>query len=191
MRIDDLVEKTVESQGLQDNYYKNVYIPEFARDVVLYGRSDIMGVLEIYDISPEDFAEIAKLPLFLAEVANLKARLASSENAAIQIKASELLDATLHTIQSRLVGGGMSNKDLIATGKFLGEVLGINAKGKSSDIIGPVNTGTVVKISYGGAQSLSDLQVIEGDAPVNETYKKVRHLYSDSIVEGQFVEDKP
>lgn len=176
MNRDDLVADTLKKQGMQDGYYKHVYIPEFARDIVLYGKSDAVGVLATYDLTPEDFQKIAKLPLFLAEVANLKKRLAESDNAALQIKAAELLDATLHIMQSRLVSGDLKTKDLIDIGKFLVDVTGAKVvQGKSGDILGPVNTGTVVKINYG--DNLDKLPVLPADVPVNETYTKIAHLY--------------
>lgn len=96
MRRQDLVQETFKSQGMQDAYYKNIYLPDFARDVVLYGRSDAEKVLASYDLTVNDFLEIKKLPLFIAEVGNLKKRLAESDNAVIQIKANELLDGVLH-----------------------------------------------------------------------------------------------
>ena len=176
MNREDLVTETFKKQGLQEAYYKNVYIPDFARDIVLYGRSDAMGVLASYDLTPEDFQKISKLPLFLAEVGNLKKRLANSENAAVQIKAVELLDATLHIMQSRLVGGELSTKELVEVGKFLADITGAKVvQAKGSDIIGPVNTGTVVKINYGA--DLDKLPMLPEDAPVNDTYKKIAHLY--------------
>lgn len=177
MTRDDLVADTLKKQGMQDGYYKHVYIPDFARDIVLYGRSDAAGVLITYDLTPEDFQVVAKLPLFLAEVANLKKRLAESDNAVLQIKAAELLDATLHIMQSRLVAGDLKTKDLIDIGKFLVDVTGAKVvQSKSGDIIGPVNTGTVVRINYG--ENLDKLPVLPADVPVNETYAKVEHLYN-------------
>lgn len=178
MKRDDLVQETLKSQGMMDAYYKHVYIPDLARDIVLYGRSDAVGVLASYDLSAEDFQKVAKLPLFLAEVGNLKKKLADSDNAVLQIKASELLDATLTIMQSRLVSGNLSPKELVDVGKFLANMVGITGggAGKSADIIGPVNTGTVVKINYGG--ELDKLQTLPADAPVNETYKRIQHLYN-------------
>lgn len=176
MTRDDLVADTLKKQGMQDAYYKHVYIPDFARDVVLYGKSDAMGVLASYDLLAEDFQAISKLPLFLAEVANLKKKLAESDNAAIQIKAAELLDATLHIMQSRLVAGDLKTKDLIDIGKFLVDVTGARVvQNKAGDILGPVNTGTVVKINYG--ENLDRIPVLPPDAPVNDTYTKISHLY--------------
>lgn len=173
---EDLVNETLKSQGMKEAYYKHVYIPDIARDIVLYGRSDAHGVLAAYDLSADDFAKIAKLPLFLAEVGNLKKKLADSDNAATQIKAAELLDATLHIMQSRLVSGKLSTKELIELGKFLVDVTGAKADGgKRGDIIGPVNTGTVVKINYGN--DLDRLQPLPENVPVNETYAKIEHLY--------------
>lgn len=181
MNREDLVAETFKKQGLQEAYYKNVYIPDFARDIVLYGRSDSMGVLASYDLTPEDFQKIARLPLFLAEVGNLKKRLATSENAAVQIKAVELMDATLHIMQSRLVSGNLSTKELVEMGKFLADITGAKVgSGKGNDIIGPVNTGTVVKINYG--MDLEKLPMLPEDAPVNDTYKKISHLYDKAQV---------
>lgn len=176
MDREDLISDTLKKHGFKEAYYKHVYIPDIARDVVLYGRSDSMGVLRSYDITPDDFKEIAKLPLFLAEVANLKKRLADSDNAFAQIKASELLDATLTIMQSRLVKGDLKTKDLIEIGKFLADLTGAKVvMGKNGDIIGPVNTGTVVKINYG--TELEKLQMLPENAPVNDTYSKIAHQY--------------
>ena len=79
-------------------------------------------------------------------------------------------------MQSRLVGGELSTKELVEVGKFLADITGAKVvQAKGSDIIGPVNTGTVVKINYGA--DLDKLPMLPEDAPVNDTYKKIAHLY--------------
>lgn len=187
MRRQDLVQETFKSQGMQDAYYKNVYLPDFARDVVLYGRSDAEKVLASYDLTVNDFLEIQKLPLFMAEVGNLKKRLAESDNAVIQIKANELLDGVLHVMQSRLVSGNLKPKELVEMGKFLADLTGVKASaGKDGGLVGPVNTGTVVQVSYGS--DLDRLHVLPADAPVNDTYKKIAGNYVQNglvIEEGE------
>lgn len=176
MKVDDLVEETMRDQVGQGQYYGDVYLPDFARDVVMYGRTDINGVLTAFNVTPEDFAKIAKMPLFKALVGNLKKKLADSDNIGIQMKAADLLDATLLVMQSRLLSGEMKNKELVDMAKFLVDVTGAKVvEGKAGDIIGPVNTGTVVKINYG--MDLEKMPMLPADAPVNETYKKVEHLF--------------
>lgn len=175
MKVDDLVEETMRDQVGQGQYYGDVYLPDFARDVVMYGRTDINGVLTAFNVTPEDFAKIAKMPLFKALVGNLKKRLADSDNIGIQMKAADLLDATLLVMQSRLLSGGMKNKELVDMAKFLVDVTGAKVIEGRSDILGPVNTGTVVKINYG--MDLEKMPMLPTDVPVNETYKKVEHLF--------------
>ena len=62
MKLEDDVVKQIKDVGMKDQYYKHVYLPDFARDIVLYGKTDAMGVLTSYELTPEDFQTIAKMP---------------------------------------------------------------------------------------------------------------------------------
>lgn len=171
MERKELLEDTLKSGGMLDAYYKHVYIPELARDIILYGKSDAVGVLESYGITAEDLAAVSTMPLFKAEVANVKKRLAESDHATIHMKGVELLDAALHVMQSRIVRGDLETKELIAIGKFLADLTGAWVEKGKGDMLGPVNTGTIVNIKYG--EDLEKMPMYANDVPVNTTYTKI------------------
>lgn len=183
MNRKDLLVETLKTGGMLDAYYKHVYLPELARDIILYGKSDAVGVLSSYDITAEDLSVISTLPLFKAEVANVKKRLAESDHASIHLKGVELLDATLHVMQSRIIRGELDTKELIAIGKFLADLTGAWVEKGKGDMIGPVNTGTIVNIKYG--DDLDKIPQLARDAPVNATYTRI---VGDFDVDKQIVE---
>lgn len=186
MKLDDEVETAIKDVGMRDQYYKHVYLPDFARDIVLYGKTDAQGVLDAYQITAEEFAVIAKMPLFLAHLDNLKKTLASSEYAVVQIKAAEALEAVVLSLQGRVAQGVMTTQELIRTGDFLFKVIGSESLRKqvSAEITGPVNTGTVVNIAYGA--DLAELQPLPNNVAVNETFAKVKGRYNMAgIVEAE------
>lgn len=177
MKLNDDVAKQIKDIGMNDQYYKHVYLPDFARDIVLYGKTDAMGVLASYDIDAEDLQKIAKMPLFLTQVANLRKVLASSDYAVVQIKAAEALEAVVLSLQGRVAQGVMTTQELIKTGDFLFKVIGSESLRKqvAAEITGPVNQGTVVNIAYGA--DLHKLKPLPADAPVNETFAKIAGNY--------------
>lgn len=178
MKQDIETEKLVKEIGMRDQYYKHVYLPDFARDIVFYGKTDAQGVLTAYNITAEDFQAIAKMPLFLSQVANLKKVLASSDLAVVQLKAAEALEAAVLSLQGRIAQGTMTTDELIKTTGLLHKIVGSEAARRqlTSEITGPVNTGTVVNIAYGGAD-LAKLKPLPADVPVNETFAKIAHQY--------------
>lgn len=187
MKIDAEVEKAVKEVGMRDQYHGNVYLPDFARDIVLYGKSDAVGVLAAYGIGSKEFLEIAKLPLFKTHVDNLKKILASSDFAVVQIKAAEALEAAVLSLQGRIATGVMTTDELIKATSLLNKMVGNEAARKqlTSDIVGPVNTGTVVNIAYGGGD-LSKLKPLPDNVPVNETFAKIAHRYNmDGVIDAE------
>lgn len=183
MNRKDLLEETLKTGGMLDAYYKHVYLPELARDIILYGKSDAAGVLASYDITAEELSVIATMPLFKAEVANVKKRLAESDHASIHLKGVELLDATLHVMQSRIIRGELDTKELISIGKFLADLTGAWVEKGKGDLVGPVNTGTIVNIKYG--DDLNKIQMLGQDEPVNATYTKIM---GDFDIDKQVIE---
>lgn len=188
MKLEDDVAKQIKDVGMKDQYYKHVYLPDFARDIVLYGKTDAMGVLTSYELTPEDFQTIAKMPLFLTHVANLRKTLASSDYAVVQIKAAEALEAVVLSLQGRVAQGVMTTPELIKTGDFLFKVIGSESLRKQAvaEITGPVNQGTVVNIAYGA--DLHKLKPLPADVPVNETFAKVASNYDMTGVVDSEVE---
>lgn len=177
MKLEDDVAKQIKNVGMNDQYYKHVYLPDFARDIVLYGKTGAMGVLSAYEIGAEDFQTIAQMPLFLSHIANLRKTLASSEYAVVQIKAAEALEAVVLSLQGRVAQGVMTTPELVKTGEFLFKVIGNESLRKqvAAEITGPVNQGTVVNIAYGA--DLHKLTPLPADVPVNETFTKVAKNY--------------
>ena len=170
MKLEDDVVKQIKDVGMKDQYYKHVYLPDFARDIVLYGKTDAMGVLSAYELTAEEFQTIAKMPLFLTHIANLRKTLASSDYAVVQIKAAEALEAVVLSLQGRVAQGVMTTPELF-------KIIGSESLRKqvAAEITGPVNQGTVVNIAYGA--DLHKLKPLPPDVPVNETFAKVAANY--------------
>lgn len=113
--------------GLDCGYYKNVYIPTFCRELILFGSTRLLEVLDKYQVNADDFEYITELPLFKKEMRELKAIAESSPNALIQMKAREYADESLDALRDIVRNG--SDKDKIAAAKFLAQIGGVMETG--------------------------------------------------------------
>ena len=66
--------------GLDYGYYKSVYLPVLCRELLLFGSTRLIEVLDKYQITAEDFEAIVELPLFKKEMRELKAISEASPN---------------------------------------------------------------------------------------------------------------
>lgn len=177
----DLEQDTLKEKGMKDMYYVredvSVYLPEFARDVVLYGKTDSGGLLRAWDITTDDLANIVKMPLFTAALSNYKKMLAESETAVIQMHATDALEAALLTMKSRITAGTVSDANLVQMTKILTELSGARIVKSSGvgDIIGPVNTGTVIKVAYA---DMNAIPTPARDQAVNATFERIKDNYN-------------
>jgi len=113
--------------GLDYGYYKQIYIPTLCRELLLFGSTRLIEVLDKYQITAEDFELIVELPLFKKEMRELKAISEASPNALIQMKAREYVDQGLDYLWDIVRFG--KDRDKIAAMKFLSEVGGTQETG--------------------------------------------------------------
>lgn len=113
--------------GLDYGYYKSVYLPVLCRELLLFGSTRLIEVLDKYQITAEDFELIVELPLFKKEMRELKAISEASPNALIQMKAREYVDQGLDYLWDIVRFG--KDRDKIAAMKFLSEVGGTQETG--------------------------------------------------------------
>ena len=113
--------------GLDYGYYKQIYIPVLCRELLLFGSTRLIEVLDKYQITAEDFEAIVELPLFKKEMRELKAISEASPNALIQMKAREYVDQGLDYLWDIVKHG--KDRDKIAAMKFLSEIGGTQETG--------------------------------------------------------------
>lgn len=113
--------------GLDYGYYKHIYVPILCRELLLFGSTRLIEVLDKYQITAEDFELIVELPLFKKEMRELKAIAEASPNALIQMKAREYADESLDALRDIVKYG--ADRDKIAAAKFLAQIGGVMETG--------------------------------------------------------------
>lgn len=113
--------------GVDYGYYKSIYIPTLCRELLLFGSTRLIEVLDKYQVTAEDFELITELPLFKKEMRELRAIAEASPNALIQMKAREYADESLDALRDIIKYG--SDKDKIAAAKFLAQIGGVMETG--------------------------------------------------------------
>lgn len=94
-------------------FYKNVFIPSFARDIVLFGIEHGASVVEQYGLSVQDLAEIVELPLFKAEVKNLRIMMDSGVLITTQMKAAAALESGVEVLGMKLADPDIKAADAV------------------------------------------------------------------------------
>lgn len=139
--------------GLDYGYYKSIYIPSLCRELLLFGSTRLIEVLDKYQITAEDFELIVELPLFKKEMRELKAIAEASPNALIQMKAREYADESLDALRDIVKYG--ADRDKIAAAKFLAQIGGVMETGglnrgdDSGSTAGKQASGLVLNVNLG------------------------------------------
>lgn len=113
--------------GVEFGYFKGTYIPSLCKELLLFGSTRLLEVLDKHQISAEDFDLIVELPLFKKEMRELRAISEASPNALIQMKAREYVDQGLDYLWDVVRYG--TDKDKIAAMKFLSQIGGTDDTG--------------------------------------------------------------
>lgn len=136
--------------GVEYGYYRNVYLPTLCRELLLFGSTRLVEVLDKYELSAADFELIVELPLFKKEMRELRAISEVSPNALIQMKAREYVDQGLDYLWDIVKNG--ADKDKIAAMKFLSQIGGTEETGgliRGEESSGKQASGLTLNVNLG------------------------------------------
>lgn len=99
--------------------YQNIYIPSFARDIVLFGKEHGEEILKEYGLGADDLKTIIELPVFKAEVRNLRKLMDEGVFVSTQMRAAAALEGAVDVLSFRMTDPETSTKDVVAVVKEL------------------------------------------------------------------------
>lgn len=94
-------------------FYKHVFIPSFARDIVMFGKENGEAIVEHYGLTTADLATIVETPLFKTEVRNLRKQLDTSVFATMQLRAAAALEGVVDVLAGQLTEPGIKPGDVV------------------------------------------------------------------------------
>lgn len=84
-------------------FYKNIFIPSLARDIVLFGKQHGEEIISQYGLDASDLAKIIEMPLFKSEVKNLRIMIDEGVMITAQMKAAAALEGAVDVLAGQLI----------------------------------------------------------------------------------------
>lgn len=84
-------------------FYKNIFIPSLARDIVLFGKQHGEEIIAQYGLDAADLAKIIEMPLFKSEVKNLRIMIDEGVMITAQMKAAAALEGAVDILAGQLI----------------------------------------------------------------------------------------
>jgi len=103
-------------------YYKNVFIPSLARDLVLFGKTNGAEIVKQYGLDAAELATIVETPVFKTEVKNLRIMMDEGIFVNAQLRAAAVMEGAIDIMAQRLIDPGTKTKDIVAITKELKEI---------------------------------------------------------------------
>jgi hypothetical protein len=107
-------------------YYKNVFIPSLARDLVLFGKTNGAEIVKQYGLDAAELATIVETPVFKTEVKNLRIMMDEGIFVNAQLRAAAVMEGAIDIMAQRLIDPGTKTKDIVAITKELKEIAMLN-----------------------------------------------------------------
>lgn len=120
-------------------------IPALARDVVLYGSSDLAGVLRAHGVGHDEFRALAEHQLFIKTVQEVQEQLSRSPRAGLRLKANEYLENHLKTLSDMASNAHEKGADRIKAIEMLARLADALPKEDKTN----AGTGMVVNLNFG------------------------------------------
>lgn len=170
-------------------FYKNIFIPSFARDIVLFGKEQGLALVEQYGLTAEDLAQIIELPLFKAEVRNLRILMDEGVLITTQMKAASALDGMVDLLAERALDPDIKPGELVKIVQELRSMAMLShttiAKGGGS-AVGDAPTsaaGMTINFSFGDPNNLPPIR-----EPINITPERQQIEEEGNAIDVDFSE---
>lgn len=130
-----------------------------ARDIVLYGGSDLQGVLDAYDLNEDELDDLLDGDSFLMnEIQRYKKQVDNDPKAAIRLASNEVLTNAVPELHALIHGQWTEGKD---------KIKGIELAAKLADALPKESksggSGTLVTINMGDTSAVPEIKPINPD----------------------------
>lgn len=155
-------------------FYKNIFIPSLARDIVLFGKQHGVEIIEQYGLDASDLAKIIEMPIFKSEVKNLRMMMDEGVLITAQMKAAAALEGAVDVLAAQLIREDVKPSEVCMVVRELKslatlthtQVISKGAVAKGDEVTS--SAGMVVNFSFGDPSQLPPVRETIDVTPVSK-----------------------
>lgn len=155
-------------------FYKNIFIPSLARDIVLFGKQNGVEIIEQYGLDASDLAKIIEMPIFKSEVKNLRMMMDEGVLITAQMKAAAALEGAVDVLAEQLIREDIKPNEVCMVVRELKQmatlthtqVISKGAVAKGDEVTS--SAGMVVNFSFGDPSQLPPVREAIDVTPVSK-----------------------
>lgn len=155
-------------------FYKNIFIPSLARDIVLFGKQHGVEIIEQYGLDASDLAKIIEMPIFKSEVKNLRIMMDEGVLITAQMKAAAALEGAVDVLAAQLIREDVKPSEVCMVVRELKslatlthtQVINKGAVAKGDEVTSAA--GMVVNFSFGDPSQLPPVREAIDVTPVSK-----------------------
>lgn len=159
-------------------FYKNIFIPSLARDIVLFGKQHGVEIIEQYGLDASDLAKIIEMPIFKSEVKNLRMMMDEGVLITAQMKAAAALEGAVDVLAEQLIREDVKPSEVCMVVRELKslatlthtQVISKGAVAKGDEVTS--SAGMVVNFSFGDPSQLPPVREAIDVTPVSKLIPK-------------------
>lgn len=159
-------------------FYKNIFIPSLARDIVLFGKQHGVEIIEQYGLDASDLAKIIEMPLFKSEVKNLRMMMDEGVLITAQMKAAAALEGAVDVLAAQLIRQDVKPSEVCMVVRELKslatlthtQVISKGSVAKGDEVTS--SAGMVVNFSFGDPSQLPPVREAIDVTPVSKLIPK-------------------
>nr|DAM35003.1 MAG TPA: hypothetical protein [Caudoviricetes sp.] len=159
-------------------FYKNIFIPSLARDIVLFGKQHGVEIIEQYGLDASDLAKIIEMPIFKSEVKNLRMMMDEGVLITAQMKAAAALEGAVDVLAAQLIREDIKPNEVCMVVRELKQmatlthtqVISKGAVAKGDEVTSAA--GMVVNFSFGDPSQLPPVREAIDVTPVSKLIQK-------------------
>lgn len=179
--IQDLISKSeadTSDGASRAAFYKNIFIPSLARDIVLFGKQHGVEIIEQYGLDASDLAKIIEMPIFKSEVKNLRMMMDEGVLITAQMKAAAALEGAVDVLAAQLIREDIKPNEVCMVVRELKQMATLThtqviSKGtvaKGDEVTSAA--GMVVNFSFGDPSQLPPVREAIDVTPVSKLIQK-------------------
>lgn len=159
-------------------FYKNIFIPSLARDIVLFGKQHGVEIIEQYGLDASDLAKIIEMPIFKSEVKNLRMMMDEGVLITAQMKAAAALEGAVDVLAAQLIREDVKPSEVCMVVRELKslatlthtQVISKGAVARGDEVTS--SAGMVVNFSFGDPSQLPPVREAIDVTPVSKLIPK-------------------
>lgn len=191
--IQDLIDRSqadfTDGVNTASPFYKNIFIPSLARDIVLFGKQHGEELIANYGLTAADLAHIIEMPIFKAEIKTLRILMDEGVMVTTQMKAASALEGAVEVLSEQLLREDIRPGEVVkvvqelknlATMTHMQVWRGGNGGAKGDEVTN--SAGMVVNFSFGDPNQLPPIR-----QPINVTPQQQLDKKEEVVIDADAI----